>query len=71
MGASTVPSIMNVLCVCAPRIIWIYAFFPMNPNLFWLNLCIPISYVLCTVTQVSYFCYLRKKVYIAAPETLP
>ena len=61
MGASTVPTILNILCICAPRIIWIYAFFPMNPNLFWLHLCIPISYVSCSIAQVSYYLHLRKK----------
>ena len=61
MGRSSMPSLLNVLCVCIPRILWVYLFFPMNPNLFWLHLCVPISYVLCSTALVSYFFYCRKQ----------
>lgn len=70
MGKSSMPSLLNVLCVCIPRILWIYFFFPMNPNLFWLNLCVPISYVLCSTALVSYFFYCRRQLHksIAAQQ---
>ena len=61
MGKSTIPTIMNAFCICVPRIIWNYFFFPMNPTLGWLYLCFPISYVICSIAQLSYFFRCRKK----------
>ena len=61
MGASTIPTLMNVVCICVPRIIWNYFFFPLNPTIGWLYVCYPISYVICSIAQVSYFRYRRNQ----------
>ena len=61
MGASTMPTLMNIICICVPRIIWNYFFFPMNPTVGWLYVCYPVSYVICSIAQVSYYIYRRKK----------
>lgn len=60
MGASTIPTLMNVICICVPRIIWNYVFFPINPSIGWLYVCFPISYAVCSIAQVSYFVHRRK-----------
>ena len=60
MGASTMPTLMNIVCICAPRIIWNYFFFPLNPTVGWLYVCYPISYVICSIAQVSYFLHRRR-----------
>lgn len=61
MGSSSIPTMLNIICICAPRIIWNYFFFPMNPTIGWLYVCYPISYVICSIAQVSYFKYRRKQ----------
>lgn len=63
MGASTIPTLMNVLCICVPRVIWNYVFFPMNPTIGWLYVCYPISYVICSIAQVSYYIYRRRQLH--------
>ena len=61
MGSSTMPTLMNIVCICAPRILWNFFIFPLNPTIGWLYLCYPISYVICSIAQVSYYIYRRKK----------
>ncbi len=61
MGESVIPTLMNVVCICAPRILWNYLFFPMNRTIGWLYVCYPISYIICSIAQVSYFAYRRKQ----------
>lgn len=61
MGSSTTPTLMNAFCICVPRIIWNYFVFPLNPTIGWLYVCYPISYVICSIAQVSYYLYRRKK----------
>lgn len=63
MGASNLPTLLNILSICAPRLIWNYIFFPMNPTLGWLHICIPISYVICSIAQVIYYLYRRRKLH--------
>jgi len=61
VGSSTVPTIMNAFCICVPRILWNYFFFPMNPTIGWLYVCFPISYAICSVAQLSYYHRCRKR----------
>lgn len=63
MGASTIPTLMNIVCICAPRVIWNYFFFPLNPTIGWLYICYPISYVICSIAQVIYYLYRRRKLH--------
>lgn len=68
MGHSSLSTFLNIFCICVPRLIWNFFFFPMNPTLGWLYVCLPISYVICSVAQVCYYLYLRKKVMISASQ---
>lgn len=61
MGTSTMPTLLNIVCICAPRIIWNYFFFPLNPTVGWLYVCYPISYAICSVAQVGYYLHRRKQ----------
>lgn len=61
MKRSGVPTVLNVVGICLPRLIWIYVFFPMNPTVMMLYLCYPISYVISITLQGSYYIYTRKK----------
>ena len=42
MGAATLPTLMNIVCICAPRLLWNFFIFPLNPTVGWLYLCYPI-----------------------------
>ena len=46
--------------ITAPRLLLNFFIFQLNPNLFWLHICIPISYVFCMVAQVIYYRHCRK-----------
>lgn len=61
MGKSTAPTVLNAVCVLVPRILWNYFIFPLHPTIGWLYVCFPISYVICSVAQLLYYRYCRKK----------
>lgn len=65
MGRSTMPTLLNVFCICVPRLIWIYVFFPMNPTIGWLYICYPISYAICSIAQLCYYFHCRRQ--LASP----
>lgn len=67
MGISTAPTVLNMVCVLVPRIIWNYFFFPLNPTIGWLYVCIPISYVICSAAQLVFYSHCRKKLYQSLP----
>lgn len=64
MGESIIPTAMNIFCICGPRLVWNYVFFPMRPSIGWLYVCFPISYVVCAIAQVGYFLYRRKHLHV-------
>ena len=60
MGKSTVPTLLNVVGICIPRLIWIFFIFPLNRTIPMLYLCYPISYVIAGSLQVIYYLRCRK-----------
>lgn len=62
MRYSTVPTLLNVGCICLPRLIWVFFFFPMLPQLWFLYLCYPISYAISATAQILYFLRVRKTI---------
>jgi Na+-driven multidrug efflux pump len=66
MKESAIPSLMNFVGICAPRIIWILFVFPKFQHLYttdmtFLYLCIPISWILSAVLQLGYYLICRRK----------
>ena len=61
MGHTTAPTIMNLLGVCLPRIIWILLIFPLWPIPEFLYLCMPISWVLSALLQMLHYFHIRKR----------
>lgn len=68
MKYSTVPTLLNVVCICLPRLIWIFFFFPMLRELWFLYLCYPISYIISSIAQVTFYLCVRKNIRIQAKE---
>lgn len=62
MKRSTIPTIMNILCICGFRILWVWLIYPMMTpgmaSLFW---CYPISYAISSLALGSYYIYCRRK----------
>ena len=61
-GRSLGVTVMNVVGIILPRLIWIWVFFPMHRTIEFLFLCYPISYVISSITQITYYIHIRKKV---------
>ena len=60
MQHSTMPTLINALTICLPRLIWIFAFFPLCKEVWFLFLCYPISYVFSTTAQGLYYLKVRR-----------
>jgi len=56
MGKSMVPTVLNLVSICVPRMIWTLLVFPHHANFAFLMLCYPISWVFSSVSQL--ICYL-------------
>ena len=63
MGHTTAPTIMNLLGVCLPRIIWILLIFPLWPIPEFLYLCLPISWAISASLQMLHYFHIRKKLH--------
>lgn len=71
MGNSTWPTICNILCICASRVLWAALVFPRLENdLISLFMCYPVSYILCALLQIASYMRHRRK-FSDAPEAVP
>lgn len=61
IGQSTVPTVLNLGCICVPRIIWVTVFFPMIPQPWFLYLCFPISWAISAVAQGIFYRHCRRQ----------
>ena len=61
MGASMGVTLINVLGIIVPRLIWIWVFFPMRHSISWLYICYPLSWFISAVLQGAYYIHLRRK----------
>ena len=61
MGKSSLPSTINVLGICVPRILWVLLAFPLYHNMTFLYLCNPISWVIIASGQCIYYFYCKGK----------
>lgn len=70
MKRSSVPTLINVICVCGIRSAWVQFIFPLKGTLQWLCLGYPISY-LCSVTAMGiYYLYTMKKLRASQSEPI-
>ena len=63
MGKSMMPMILNILCICGVRLLWVLVLFPHYRQINFLYLCYPVSWGCCTLAQLVYFLHCRKKIY--------
>ena len=66
MKESAIPSLMNFIGICVPRIAWVLFVFPKFQHLYttdmtFLYLCFPISWALSTALQLGYYLICRRK----------
>ena len=63
MGKSVLPTTLNLGSICLCRIVWVLWVFPLNPTLNMLFTCFPVSYLLSTIAQMTYYFISRKQLY--------
>ena len=61
MKYSTMPTFLNLLGVCLPRLLWVWFVFPHNRTILFLFMCYPVSWIISTILQSSYYSHVRKK----------
>ena len=69
MRRSGMPTLLNALFICVPRLIWVFVFFPMCRETWFLHLCYPISYVFSSAAQGLYYLAVRRKLDKESEET--
>jgi len=63
-GKSMTPTILNIACVCGVRIIWVLGVFPFLPQtVFWLYVCLPLSWFFTAMAQMIDFHFSKKRVW--------
>lgn len=63
MGKSLLPTILNLGSICLCRIVWVLWVFPLNPTLSMLYTCFPVSFLLSTIAQMTYYFICRRKLF--------
>lgn len=61
MRRSGMPTLLNAAAICVPRLVWVFFFFPLCREVWFLYLCYPISYVFSTTAQGLYYFKVRKQ----------
>lgn len=61
MGKPVIPMITSLVYMCGIRFVWVYAIFPLCPNLTFLYLIWPIGWVLSIITMfISYYIFYNR-----------
>ena len=61
MRRSGMPTLINAIFICIPRLLWVFIAFPLYRTVWFLYLCYPISYVFSSTMQGIYFWRTRRK----------
>ena len=62
MGKSLSPTVLNIICLCGIRLLWVLFVFPHCPHdPRYLYLCFPVSWVIAAILQTCNFIYCRKQ----------
>lgn len=62
MKHAGMPTILNFIGICATRMVWVFVIFPLNPVVWMLFLCYPVSWTISTILQGSYYFHTRRKI---------
>lgn len=72
IGVAFVPTVINIVCICAVRLLWIWFIFPIKHDYQFLLFCYPISWTISSCAQlVCYFYYRKKKMKEWENERVP
>ena len=61
MRRSGMPTLLNAVAICVPRLAWVFLAFPHCRTIGFLYLCYPISYFTSVIAQGSYYFIVRRK----------
>ena len=61
MGRSVGPTIMNISANMLPRVLWVWFIFPLHRTVEWLQMCMPVSWLISSVALTIYYIHIRKK----------
>ena len=68
---TTIPTALNIFCICILRVLWVCFVFPLNRESYMLlHWCYPVSYLACAISMISYYLYCRKKDFAKQPESV-
>ncbi len=68
-GISSIPAILNIVCLCGFRFAWAAFYFPTHQSLFHLYLSYPLAWIICVIASVIIYKPLIKRT-IAKSERL-
>lgn len=56
MERSTLPTVLNIIFICATRVLWMLFVYPKYPSFAMIFMCFPLSWLLATIAQfIAYF----------------
>ncbi|ONI46082.1 hypothetical protein AN641_00335 [Candidatus Epulonipiscioides gigas] len=61
LGKSFIPMILTLIGVIGIRVIWVLIIFPLNPNIYFLGICYPVSSLIMSIIFTLYFYKESKK----------
>ncbi|MCQ2406395.1 MAG: MATE family efflux transporter [Oscillospiraceae bacterium] len=62
-GFSILPTVIALMGICVLRVIWIYLVFPHFNTIFCLYVSYPVSWIITTAVQMTFYFALKKKAY--------
>lgn len=71
LGETLAPTLINVIGICAPRLLWIFFVFPLDPTPAMLYMCYPVSYLISGIAQMLYYFRCRKRFRTPIAEKSP
>lgn len=70
VGHSVTPAVINVIFICGVRLMWLFFFFPKNPDFCYLMYCYPISWVINISVLMPVTIYLLRKEFTSSATSL-
>ena len=70
LGKAVSPTVINAICVCLMRVLWIFTVFPLERELSTVYFSYPVSWGLASVATIIVYVGARKKVFKEEKEKL-
>lgn len=69
IGKTTIPTVLNIVGICAPRILWCMYVVPLAPGHSIIYWCFPVSWIISAAMMVIYYLVARRKLQDPAVQT--